>query len=211
MSDDGCSCKIGRNARTYGLSLDRELRQRHERGESLRALARIHNQRLLAAALADVNAAIVGDVDAIYGKLTDEDVSAGTRAEVRAQLSNAGIDVDALLDDFVSHQTVRTHLRNCADVDTSRSGDLTTDRARSIVEWARSRSEAVIERTVRRLGESDDFARSSLSVTQSVRVTCDDCGETYRLGEFLDQGGCDCTASAVLDDDVSSDPREDSS
>jgi len=63
MSDTVCSCKIGRNVQKYGVSLDRELRQRHENGESLRALARVHNERLLEEALADVTAAVFGEDD----------------------------------------------------------------------------------------------------------------------------------------------------
>jgi hypothetical protein len=35
-------------------------------------------------------------------------------------------------------------------------------------------------------------ADTQTEVTQSVRVACSACGQSYRIEAFLEQGGCDC-------------------
>jgi hypothetical protein len=186
-------CKVGRVADRYDLpNLDDALARRHGAGDGLRDLASLTNRRILADAITGADADVVGDADALYETITGDDVSAGRRAEVRAQLSNAGVDVLGMEDDFVSHQTIRSHLRECLDVDTSRSSPLDRERAAGTVEWARSRSEAVIQRTVERLRESDELATGPLDVTHTVRITCEDCGRTYRQEELLTEGRCAC-------------------
>jgi len=191
---EGC-CKVGRVADRYDLfELDATLGRRHEAGDGLRDLADLVNRRILEDALTGADADIVGDADALYATITEDDVSAGRRAEVRAQLSNAGVDVLGMEDDFVSHQTIKTHLNDCLDIDTSRSSTLDRERASGTVEWARSRSEAVIERTMERLQANDELSTGSLSVTHTVRITCEDCGRTYRQDELLETGRCACEA-----------------
>jgi len=191
--DPACDCKVGRNVSKYGLSeFDRRLRQRRADGASLRSLERVVNEALLQRALDAADAEVIGDVSSIYAKLTGDDVSAGDRTEVRERLARAGVDTEELQSDFVSYQTVRTHLRECLDVDTARSRSLSTDDAQGTIEWARSRSEGIIERTLERLDDSDAVRAGALDVTHVVRVSCQDCGESYPVGTFLDRGGCDC-------------------
>jgi hypothetical protein len=50
----------------------------------------------------------------------------------------------------------------------------------------------VIEQTLDQLRSADQLATEDLEVTQTVRVTCTGCGETYRVAELLDRGGCEC-------------------
>lgn len=186
-------CKVGRVAERWSLpDLDDALVRRHEAGDGLRDLADLVNRRVLEDAVTGADADVIGDADALYATVTGEDVSAGRRAEVRAQLSNAGVDVLGMEDDFVSHQTVKSHLNDCLGVDTARSKPLDRERATGTVEWARSRSEAVIERTIERLRASDELETGSLSVTHTVRITCEDCGQTYRQDELLASGRCAC-------------------
>jgi len=188
-------CKVGRVADRWSLpDLDDALARRHEAGDGLRDLAEMVNRRVLEDAVTGADADVIGDADALYATITGEDVSAGRRAEVRAQLSNAGVDVLGMEDDFVSHQTVKSHLNDCLGIDTARSQPLDRERATGTVEWARSRSEAVIERTIERLRASDELETGSLSVTHTVRITCEDCGQTYRQDELLASGRCDCAA-----------------
>lgn len=188
-----CSCKVGRNSRKYGLAgLDAELRRRREDGASLRELEAVVNKAFLRSALREAGVDVVGDVDSIYRSLTEDDVSAGVRTETRGRLARAGVDVDALLEDFTSYGTVRTHLRECLDVETGRSEQVTLEDARGTIEWARSRSEAITERTIERLRTSGELAAGDLELTQVVRVTCSDCGSTYRVNELLERGSCEC-------------------
>jgi hypothetical protein len=98
----------------------------------------------------------------------------------------------AIEEDFVSYQTVRTHFRACLDHDTDRRTPLSVEDARGTVEWARSRSEGIVERTLARLADTDGFTAGELTTSHVVRVTCEDCGATYPVDEFVDRGGCDC-------------------
>jgi len=184
--------KVERNIEKYGLNdLNEELHQRHQDGASLRDLATFINKRLLETALQDANAAVVGDVDSIYEALRGNEVSVGRRAAVSTQLKQQGVPMDEVEDDFVSHQTVRDHLQTCLDRDTARQPRVTLSEATDTIEWARSRCMAVIERTLTRLHDAGQFDAANIEVTQSIRVACDECGRSYRLHEFVDDGGCE--------------------
>jgi hypothetical protein len=196
-----CSCKIGRVVRRYELgAFDRTLTDRREDGASLRDLETVVNEAILRAALRDADADVIGDVSSVYEGLTGDEASAGERAELRGRLTRAGVDSDGLEADFVSYQTVRTHFRECLDYDTDRQSALSVEDARGTVEWARSRSEGIVERTLDRLADTDGFRAGDLTVSHVVRVTCEDCGATCPVDEFVDHRGCDCAA-----DDAESD------
>ena len=189
-------CKIGRDCAKYDLSgLDENLCRRRADGASLRDLQGFVNERVLERALADADAEVVGDPENLYRLLRDEEVSSGRQAELRSRLERAGIDIETVEKDFVSHQTVRDHLKECLDVDTSRRSCIDVERATRTINWAESRSKAVIEQTLDQLRSADRLATEDLEVTQTVRVTCTGCGETYRVAELLDRGGCECDGS----------------
>jgi len=202
MTEDGtagesgaptCSCKLGRVTQARGLAtVDARLRERRAGGASLRDLERFVNRALLERALEDASTDAVGDVDGVYDALVGEDASAGERTEVRARLSRAGVDVEALLGEFVSYQTVRSHLRDCLGVDTGREEPLDPEDATGTIEWARARSEGIVSRTLERLARDDRIAAGDLDVSHVIRVSCTSCGATATVGAFLDQGGCDC-------------------
>lgn len=188
-----CTCKIGRKAAKYGLDgLDDRLLDRQADGASLRRLETVVNESLLRAALAAADTDVFRDVSTIYRTLSDEETSAGVRTETEAWLSRVGVDPVELDEDFVSYQTVRSHLRDCLDVDTTRESSLSVADAEGTIEWARSRSEGIVGRTIERLADTDGFRCGDVDVTHVVRVTCADCGGSYPVERFLDSGGCDC-------------------
>ena len=78
---------------------------------------------------------------------------------------------------------------------------LSVEDACGTVEWARSRSEGIVERTLDRLAGTDGVRAGDLTVSHVVRVTCEDCGAAYPVDEFVDRKGCDCAAT----DDAESD------
>lgn len=196
----GCSCKVSRTVEAYGLEdLDGRLLDRRADGASLRRLETVVNEAVLRAALRDAETDVLGDVSSIYRRLTDDDVSAGERTETEERLSRAGVDPETLRTDFVSYQTVRTHLRECLDVDTDRREPLTPADAKGTIEWARSRSEGIVERTVERLRDTDDFHAGDVELTHVIRVSCPDCGQSYPVESFVDRGGCGCAPSVEGD------------
>lgn len=200
-----CSCKVGRVADAYGLdTLDEELvERRRDDGASLRALADHVNRRVLAAALEahpaddgpnDVYGAVSGDraVEAIYGALAGDDARPERTARVRTRLEQRGIDVSAVTDDWVTHPTVRHHLRDCLGIDTGRGGEITREDAVDTTEWARARCAAVVGRTFERLAGAGLVHTGDLDVSVTIRLTCPDCGDTYRPSGLIEAGGCSC-------------------
>lgn len=193
-----CDCKLGRAIDTYGLpEFNERLRDRRAEGASLRRLETVVNTAILRRALTSADREVIGDPGSIYETLTGEDVSAGERTAAAERLTRAGVDVEALREDFVSYQTVRTHLKECLDVDTARSEPLSPEDAQGTIQWARSRSEGIVERTLERLEDSEGFEAGDIDVSHVVRVSCERCGASHPVETFVDRGGCDCAEGAT--------------
>ena len=200
--DGHCQCKVGRGIDAYELSgVNDELERRwcgegRER-DSLRELAIFFNQRLLDAALEDAGTTrIDGEVANIYRVLTDDDVSTGVRTQTRQQLVADGVSIETVETQFVSHQTIHTHLTNCLEIsrDESRKNPAErrqTDRDR--IRALQRRTEVVTTDALDRLRGSDALELSEYDVLVDVTVLCADCGSQYDVGELLDAGGCGCT------------------
>jgi len=195
MSENGAEpcCKISRVAQAYGVrDVDTKLLHQREGGASLRELATFFNRRILSKALDRATQEVIGDAETIYAVLMDDDTDRARQAELRSKLARYDVDIDAVQQDFISHQTVRNHLNGCKEIDTGRESTIDLDSGRKTVEWAQARSEGVIEQTIERLRNAGEVADTPTEVTQSVRVACSACGRSYRIEEFLQQGGCDC-------------------
>lgn len=194
-----CSCKVGRVIDQYALAgLDDEIvRRREEEDESLRALAKFVNTRLLQRAIEHhADRDVLADPTSIYSQLTNGD-DAGKTAEMRERLTTAGVPVDEVTDTFVSHQTVRSHLNTCLNMETGRSQATDIDDVENLIEWARARDEEIIERALSRLRESGELDIGEPSVIHSIRVICEECGESHRLQELLDARECRCSDTAT--------------
>lgn len=206
MSDQhsgGCACKIGRAIKRYDLyDLNEELiHKREEDNMSLRALTDVINKRILSTALhqddlptGELTSTFSGEnlVSNIYDVLTDDGVASDKKARVRTRLDQQDIDIMEIESDWVTHPTVRTHLNDCLDIDTSRSANITPQEAISTVEWGRTRANEVVKQTVDRLQSANELSEGDYSVTVQVRISCPDCGSSYRPDELIQYGGCDC-------------------
>jgi len=193
-SDDRCDCKVGRVIRDRGLEgLDRELAARWKESEaSLRELAREFDIAVLETATREAGMTpLDGEVRNIYRLLTDEDVTSGMRQQCHGRLRRASVDPDEVTADFVSHQTVHSHFRDCLGVtrDHPEPGlDDESDRVRSL----QTRLEAVTSDAVARLADAGKLQIDDLDVYVDVAVVCGDCGQRTGFGELLDAGGCQC-------------------
>ena len=176
VAADACDCKVGRVADLYGLSdLDRELRTRWtgdgREKHSLRELERYLNRRVLAAALRSAGVdTLQGEVENLYGLLTGDDASEGVRVEARRRLERDGVDPESVEDDFVSHQTIHTHLRECLDVDHDPGGGASLERLR----------------------DGGELDMDGFDVYVDVRVACEACGRFHEIGSLFENGGCEC-------------------
>lgn len=185
-------CKVGRIADAYGLDIDQDLVDRHDSGASMRDLARFLNTTIIESAIESRDDHLVADPEGIYDVLGG-DVSPERRVRVEDALQSAGIDVDDLESDLVSHVTVWTHVKEHLARETERDESIDLQAARDAIESAREREETVIANTIDRLGDHPDFSGGDVDITFSVRVFCRTCAESYRLADYLDQGGCTCS------------------
>lgn len=190
-------CKVERIIEKHNLSgLNEEIRRRHSDGASLRDLKTFINTSVLEQALIDSEVSLIGDTESIYYVLTEDEIAPGRKAEIRSQLERTGPPASDVEDDFISHQTVKRHLQNCLGIDTKRQVQVTLDNAEDTIEWAQARNRSVIENTLNRLHNAGLIEADHLDVIQSVRVTCENTGNTFHLREFLKRGGCDCNRSS---------------
>lgn len=161
---------------------------------SLRELAREINLAVLATAMSDAGIdSLEGEVENAYRLLTDNDVSAGVRTQQRNRLERAGVDVDQLLDDFVTHQAVHTYLTKGLGVskDTSdQTGSIETYEER--FQRLRSRAMAVMENSLSALQDAGSISLGTFDTIVVFRVYCQDCETQFELGDLLRRGGCHC-------------------
>lgn len=192
-----CTCKVGKLAREYQLDdIDEELVTRwagdQVETESVRALADRFNCRLLRAAMLDANVELVeGRVENLYELLTDEDRLDAVQMQARSTLEGDGVDVDQLEEQFVSHQTMYRHLRNCLDAEKA-ANTLSVEKERDRIHAVQQRAEAVVGDTVSRLRNGGELDLDDFEVLINFRVTCEHCGTLHDVTDLIDAGGCDC-------------------
>jgi hypothetical protein len=194
MSESGGECKIDTVAEKWELhTVKAQLAERWADGESLRDLETAFNQAVLRAAMASAGMETVdGEPSNLYRLLTDDDVTAGKRVDAESRLREHGVDPDAVTDDFVSYQTVRTHLNECRGVQTARESAFSVADARSTVHKLVSRTETVALQAIDRLCGQDKLSITAPSVTVSVRVACSECQDEYTFATLLSTGSCSC-------------------
>lgn len=192
--------KVERVIDSYGLSIGEELADRwrgegYER-ESLRALADRFNRAVLESAMREAGLnPLEGEADNTYRLLSDKTVSAGMRTQARRRLERAGLDVDELQRDFVSHQAIHTYLTDELGVSPPSDGRSPAERLaqdRATIQRLESRLEAVADNTLERLGKTDQLSIGERSIIIDVGVFCEECGTQYEIGELLEAGSCAC-------------------
>jgi len=190
-----CNCKVGRVIDRYDIpELHEELADRWGE-ESLRDLEEHVNQNLLRAAMRRAGMEVLdGEVENFYDLLVGDDTSEGVRVEARKRLERASVDVDEVRDDFVSHQSIHTHLRECLDTTYEDERD-DEDRIESAVDTVfalQNRTAAVTDGTLSQLRDAEVMALGEFDVFVDVNVTCNECGRHHEVGALLERGGCDC-------------------
>lgn len=190
-----CNCKVGRVIDRYDVAeLHGELAERWGE-DSLRDLERYVNQRLLRVAMQEAGMEVLdGEVENFYDLLVGDDTSEGVRVEARKRLERASVDVEGVQDDFVSHQTVHTHLRECLDTtyEEERDDEQRIESATDTVFALQNRTAAVTEGTLSQLRDADVLSLGEFDVLVDVSVTCGECGRHHDVGALLERGGCEC-------------------
>lgn len=195
-----CDCKIGTVTERCGIEqVSVELAalwtDDGENRYSLRELADYFNQQVLRTAMVDADMnPLKGEVENLYRLLTEDESSSGNRVEAEQQLEYEGVTVDRLRDDFVTHQTVYRHLKNCLEAEYERDVDPNTRLERDIqqIESFQNRIRVIVEEMVRRLRNADLFPIAAPRVSVDIRIFCEECNALYSPGDLLDADGCDC-------------------
>lgn len=199
MAGDGRRTKVERVIEEYDLEGWGDRLERSWLGEdgeraSLRELATEFNVAVLEAALRRAGRSTIdADVRSAYRTLTDDDVPRADAVRKRRELEREGVDVDAVLADFVTHQAIHTYLTSVREVELDHERDDVADRKLETVQRLLGRTEAVTESTVEELVEAGEVSDRDYEVLVTVSVVCNDCGTDYTVEELIDAGGCDCT------------------
>lgn len=208
---DNRRSKVSRMIDKYALDgmedrLPRSWRGEDEPQRSLRELADYFNRELLNAAMSGAGfEPLKGELANMYRLLTDDAVTAADRTEAETKLSRAGLDVETLRQDFVSHQAIHTYLRKHREVEppTSREPPAELVRKRSqTIQRLRNRLVAVTERTFGSLRDAGHLTLGSFEVFATVTVHCNECDTSHDVVDVLNQRGCECRMRAEPDNEA---------
>lgn len=194
---DPC-CKVGRVLQAYGLEqFGTTLEQQWTGTESasIRELTRELNRELIRSALTDAGSIpIDGEAENLRRILRSSEVSESRQIEARRRLQDEGVDTGSLLDDFVSHQTVHNHLRNCRGISQPepRSDDDRLSGAKSTIFGLQNRTEVVTDKTLAQLGTNGLLAPAEFDVVVDIQAICEQCGRSNDIEELLRTGSCRC-------------------
>jgi len=178
---------------TLGPEMERRWTSDGDDRLSLRALADRFNRRLLEAKMTEAGMQpLSGEVENTYRLLTDDDVGSADETRTRRRLEREGVDVETVLDDFVTYQAVRTYLKGHRGAEHA-----TDDRPRTVVEREniqrlRGRTKTVTEGRLEQLRTGDHVTLGEFRVFAEINVLCEDCGARYDVETLLERGGCDC-------------------
>jgi hypothetical protein len=195
--ESGCTCKVGTLAREYDFSdVNDELVARWTgatgEDESVRSLTDYFNRQLLRTELKHADVTLVeGRVENLYDLLTDDDRLEADRMQARSTLEGKQIDVDTLESQFVSHQTMYRHLRNCLSANKDRN-KLSVEKERDRIHSVQHRAEAVVDDSVSRLRDGGKLDLGEYEVLINFRVICEDCGSLSDVTDIIEDGGCTC-------------------
>ena len=138
---------------------------------SLRDLADHFNQAILEAAMEAEGAQLLdGEAENTYRLLTNEDVGEADKTRVRRRLKREGIEVDDLLDDFVSYQAIRTFLTKHQGAEYTPDETDPLERETENVQQLRGRVDTVTAGKLEQLRDSGDLALGEFRVLE-VRFT----------------------------------------
>lgn len=192
-------CKVGRSIAAYGLSsMDGRLTSRWLGADGerlgLRDLKTFFNRAVLRAAMQEAGLdPLDGEVEEIHRLLAGGDADDRGHVRARDRLTRAGVEVDAVTRDFVSHPTIGAHLKECLDVEPPRpSGGDRLEKTEERVFKLQNRTEAVVRGSIEHLRDTGRIDAGDFDIFVSARVVCEQCGTQYEVHDFLRREGCDC-------------------
>lgn len=197
-TNPGPEPKVPRLIDEYDLAgIGDELEARWTRREdrlSLRELADEFNQRLVATALEEAGVdTLIDEVSHLYAVLDGREGSSGQRTQLERRLARAGVDVEKLIDDFVTYQAIRSYLRKYRDASApSKDAEHMREQEARTIEQLRERTVKVTESKIDRLRNAGQLRLGPYRVLADVRILCESCGKQYAVGDLLKAESCEC-------------------
>lgn len=199
-----CDCKVGTVSGRHDLQdVAAELKRRWtDDGDdrySLRDLAEQFNRRVLRSAMVEAGMnPLEGEAENLYHLLTDDDASPGDRVDAERRLEHEGVPVETLRDDFVTHQTVYRHLKDCVGAEYEEETDPAERLERDVerIDAFQNQLRVVSEEIVRRLTDAGLSQVESPGVYVDVQILCEECGAHFSPRDLLENDACDCDRDA---------------
>lgn len=181
----------------HGLDdVGEELQRRYSGPESerssLRELADLFNKALLERSFDEAAVPTTNfDVENIYEQLYHADAPPGELARVRKRLRYAGVAVDRVEGEFISHEAIRTYLRRQGVVYSEPERDQ-IDKYAEDIQRLRYRTVTVTEDKLQSLESTGRITLGEFRVDVDVQVHCETCGTEREVSDVLSARGCAC-------------------
>ncbi|MFW5965276.1 MAG: rod-determining factor RdfA, partial [Halodesulfurarchaeum sp.] len=160
---------------------------------SLRDLAARINRAIIERALERSGAhPLAGEIETIYQALTGE-ADGATERDVRGRLDRLDVDLEALEDDLVSYQAVRTYLRSVRGLSYESEPVDPVHASQERIQRLRGRLRAVTVDQLEALSDRGAIDYEDGRVLVQVQVYCEECGRQFDVEELLELGGCACS------------------
>lgn len=160
---------------------------------SLRVLATFFNKQVLKAALtAQDHQPTQESIETTFNILVNNESNTASKTRIKRELQKAGIDVDTLQSDFVSHQAIHTFLTKHRNATLPNEDGNKLESAERTINKLKSRMVAVSESNLQRLFRNEELTETDVEVFVDVTVFCNECGTSRTINEYLQAGGCDC-------------------
>ena len=198
FSGRGRRSKVARLIDEYDLQgLGAELEQQwtaEEDRKSLRELARDFNWQLLEQALEEADVQYLdGEIENTYRLLTGDEVSSAESTRVKRRLERDGVDINALENDFVTYQAIRSYLKDHRGAEYTPDETDPLKREAANVQKLRGRMATVTGGKLEQLRANDELILGEFRTLADIRVVCEDCNTQFDVLDLLDRGGCNCT------------------
>lgn len=179
----------------WGEELERRWLGESTESESLRDLADNVNLAILRNAIEEAGQVVIdSEVETTYEVLEGDAASSADRSKIRRDLSRAGVDVEELENDFVTHQAVYTYLTKGRGVSKEAKQGDPIESSDETINRLKSRTGVVTESELKRLVSRSEITLGEFDVLVTINVVCQDCGTQRDVSGLLADKGCDCVA-----------------
>lgn len=162
--------------------------------QSLRDLEEYFNKQLLETSLSEENVSTLeGEIDNTYRLLTDENVGEADRTRIRRRLEREGVNVEELLDDFVTYQAIRNYLTKNREAEYTADNTDPIEREIGTVQQLQGRIAAVTEGKIEQMRDNEHITLGNFRTIVNIQIVCSDCNSQFKVIELFERGGCNCT------------------